>query len=262
MADTDTGTVDTEAALAHSSDVDSGTPAGADTDQESKMWADKYDSPEKLEESYLHLRQEATKAEQRAAELAAENEKIRNEQLAKLTEAVAQSNAPHQPTAEENQARVSALADEYGVSEAAVERLGYAEHLAQKAQREAEAVSKAMTERMDAMNAQFAEFSETQDPRYQGNKELVDAMVGKGVSRSAALGLLDILPLAKRTEVPDGAPSTGGLGSAGSAPQAPEVKEANPETVTYLMQNLGLSKEEAIKQATTGPRGRGVKEFI
>ncbi len=161
-------------------------------------------------------------------------------------------------TPEQEDARLDKIAEEWELSKTAV--IGIGNLMADREEAKAAAYQaelKALRDEGAKRDAMLQGFIETQDPIYQQNKDMVEKMVGEGLSRHDAMVAVKFMPTGPVVEA--GSPSPGGLGNGTVAPDNSGNEQSSDDVVRdYLKVVPDATPEEiaAVRKKGVGLRNR------
>ena len=173
---------------------------------------------EKAEAGFKELQAAKTRAEQSAAEQRTANEKLQQEVLMKMSEAIAAKENPTQTT-EQRDLEIKAIAEglqdgsEEDIVKFVLETQKAAIEMAGKQSQES---SKSTLEAVEALKASISELKITSSPSYQAQKELIDNVVAKtDLTETQVLALIDAGVIPKAVSNVPADPPPGSIGSDG-----------------------------------------------
>jgi len=198
--------------------VEGAAPSPADADKAGESYMLDFANREKAEAGFKEVQAAKTRAEQTAAELKATNEKLQQEVLMKMSEAITAKESPTQTT-EQRESEIKAIAESLqdGSEEDIVKFVLDTQKAAiEMAGKQSQESSKSTLEAVEALKASISELKITSSPSYQAQKDLIDNVVEQiGLTPEQAIALVDkgFVPKAVANVPAD--PPPGSIGSDG-----------------------------------------------
>jgi hypothetical protein len=225
-------------------------PAGADTAQP-KLYAGKYDSPEKLATAYEELQRHATKEAQRAAEAEkSANEARMQAEIAKQIAAQTQAQAQQPQIGEAEE--IARLETEWERTTDEWRKPGKA--IVDGMKRSYTAVERLMSEREAKLKKEFearlGEVEVAQSDEYRQNAKQIEVLAKRFGSRKAALEAFKELA-AVASFVPEGAPAPGS--TAPSRPAGGATREKTRQLTDAEVEKLAALTGTTLEEARKDP---------
>ena len=216
-------------------------PEDQDKSQDSFMlsFADK-DSAEK---GYKEVQAAKTRAEQRAAELESEMQKLRDQRVDDIGKAVQQlAQGQSQPQVDPN-VRVKELADRFGVDEQLLDYVGsFTLDQADQVRNEVAEQMKELKSLIQQTQGSVGNLQVEMNPTFQSHREKV-LEVAKEFDMDLATATKLVGKLAPKVESESGSTPIGGMSSSAVSNRSATSRQVSPQEIA-MMKKLGCSDED------------------